>query len=483
MEHSTEPIPLQSLPFELQHLVIQYLDPIGLISLSQTGRFYRQLINPGRKEQVERLLALECLPEYGGDRPAILHPDSDEAVAGPDWHRDAWPEHHRWACAFCLRLLPHTHFDNHSLLRRRYRKPEPGSEVTPLTSWQPGSGRGAGQNARRRHQQRQAGAGNNPPRASQQLGWARTWRKCNECMFQRGELGHVDIGRPSIYTRRQGTPEVPIQISRRVVFRSVLDRYFPGLEASLESGPRPFPLRKDTLSRADVSEETWTMYMVRCPGCQRWQEQRAFQIGDCNKHWKPRVGLDGRLMGYNELWTEPSSVMLDEVRCNGCFVREHGHQALRWKLVRLFRRVIQELFFKTQSRLNQPWSSSSDTYSNVPEQYMKEFWEMQRKAHYGAVEGRDCFETKDGIVCMTDYHVATLTTLHEEFKTLWTVMRTHADFVEEDFLEDARFMAWFNCYHESEAIWKWLREVLCEVERNPDMLVTWALGRDGASLM
>ncbi|CAG9947003.1 unnamed protein product [Clonostachys rosea f. rosea IK726] len=117
MEHT---FPLRSLPLELQHLVIQSLDPIGLISLSQTGRFYRQLINPNRKEQVERLLALECLHEYGGDRP-ILHPDSDKAVAGPDWHRDAWPEHHRWACAVCLRLLPHNHFDNHSLLRRRYR--------------------------------------------------------------------------------------------------------------------------------------------------------------------------------------------------------------------------------------------------------------------------------------------------------------------------------------------------------------------------
>lgn len=295
MEHSTESVTLQSLAFELQHLIIQSLDPIGLISLSQTGRFYRQLINPSRKEQIERLLALECLPEYGGERQVILYPDSDEAVAGPDWHRDAWPEHHRWACAVCLRLLPHNHFDNHSLLRRRYRKPGLGSpEATPLTSWEPGSGRRAGQNARSR-QQRQ----NDPPRDPQQLGWARARRKCNECMFQRGEYGHLTRTRSGY---PHCTPEVPIQVSRRLVFNSVFDRYFPGLEASLEAGPRPFPLRKDTLTQAGIREETWTMYMVRCSGCQRWQEQRAFRFGGHSKYWKPKVDSNGRLIRYSELF-------------------------------------------------------------------------------------------------------------------------------------------------------------------------------------
>jgi hypothetical protein len=98
------------------------------------------------------------------------------------------------------------------------------------------------------------------------------------------------------FTYSHGTRDVPIQISRRLVFRSAFDRYFPGLESSLQSGPHPFPLRKDTLSRAGVREETWTMYMVRCPGCQRWQEQRAFRFGGRSKHWKPRVFLNGRLI-------------------------------------------------------------------------------------------------------------------------------------------------------------------------------------------
>ncbi|CAG9947004.1 unnamed protein product [Clonostachys rosea f. rosea IK726] len=76
-------------------------------------------------------------------------------------------------------------------------------------------------------------------------------------MFQRGPLWHMLIQMPFTYSH--GTRDVPIQISRRLVFRSAFDRYFPGLESSLQSGPHPFPLRKDTLSRAGVREETWTM--------------------------------------------------------------------------------------------------------------------------------------------------------------------------------------------------------------------------------
>jgi hypothetical protein len=169
--------------------------------------------------------------------------------------------------------------------------------------------------------------------------------------------------------------------------------------------------------------------------------------------------------------------MLDDVRCNHCFVREHGRDALGRKLLRFLRKVIDRLFLETEMLLG--WDS---THRTIPEQYIKEIQEMQKKANHGAFEGRDCYETRQGLACMTHAHVATLKMIHEEFKTPWMVMRTHADFVEDGFLEDARFMAWFGCYHELEAIWFWLREVRCEVERNLDMLVAWALGRDGAWL-
>lgn len=174
--------------------------------------------------------------------------------------------------------------------------------------------------------------------------------------------------------------------------------------------------------------------------------------------------------------------MLDEVRCNRCFVREHGRNALGWKLIRFFRRVIGELFSQTQEQLDWAWYSSSNTCRTIPKQHIKELQEIAQKSYHGVFERRDRYERRRGIACMKHSYVANLTMLHEEFKTLWTAMRTHADFVEEAFLENAYFMAWLDCYHESEAIWKWLRKVIDEVESNPDMLVAWALGRDGASL-
>jgi hypothetical protein len=157
---TTQPASLQSLSVELQRFIIRLLDPIGLFSLSQASRYFRRTINPTRAEQIERFLALECLPEYGGDRPAILPLDRDQIVAGPDWNTDSWQQS-RWACAFCLRLLSHTHFDNHFLLRRRYRKPSPRSPAaTALTAWEPSLvGRRAGQKARRQQLRQAAVAG------------------------------------------------------------------------------------------------------------------------------------------------------------------------------------------------------------------------------------------------------------------------------------------------------------------------------------
>uniref|UniRef100_A0A0B7K5T9 F-box domain-containing protein n=1 Tax=Bionectria ochroleuca TaxID=29856 RepID=A0A0B7K5T9_BIOOC len=56
----------QLLAVELQHKIIPHLDPIGLVSLSQSCRYFRRLIDPGRKEFAERLLQVECLERYGG---------------------------------------------------------------------------------------------------------------------------------------------------------------------------------------------------------------------------------------------------------------------------------------------------------------------------------------------------------------------------------------------------------------------------------
>ncbi|KAL4985739.1 hypothetical protein BDW68DRAFT_164512 [Aspergillus falconensis] len=124
---------IESLPVELQCTIIRYLDPVALISLSQTNRNFRTLINPTRMHFVERLLALECREREGGpqihfSRFGTLDPDRNS----PEWEANCW------ACTGCLRLLPFYAFNNQMLSRIGYRKPTPGSRIAErCTSWEP----------------------------------------------------------------------------------------------------------------------------------------------------------------------------------------------------------------------------------------------------------------------------------------------------------------------------------------------------------
>ncbi|CAG9946202.1 unnamed protein product [Clonostachys rosea f. rosea IK726] len=51
-------VTLTSLPGELHHYIVPELDAIGLISLSQTSRYFRSLISPNKREMGEWLLAI-----------------------------------------------------------------------------------------------------------------------------------------------------------------------------------------------------------------------------------------------------------------------------------------------------------------------------------------------------------------------------------------------------------------------------------------
>lgn len=122
------------LPIELQSQVLRLLDPIALISFSQTCQQFRNTIRPTRQHFVERLLAVECLEEAGGP---LLHFRARDNAQEPAWE-DGKINDMRWTCTHCLRLLPHMRFDNHSLLRLGFRKPPPGSPAAlPCTSWEP----------------------------------------------------------------------------------------------------------------------------------------------------------------------------------------------------------------------------------------------------------------------------------------------------------------------------------------------------------
>ncbi|KAJ4283878.1 hypothetical protein NW764_001435 [Fusarium oxysporum] len=126
---------LGNLPTELKERIARLVDPIGLISLRQTNNHFRSIIKEPQltdRHYIERLLALECVPEYGG--PPLLF---------TNWHdKPLWNDCNllatRWACAGCLRLLPYYHFQYKFLAEVIWRKPMLGTPATKtITSWEP----------------------------------------------------------------------------------------------------------------------------------------------------------------------------------------------------------------------------------------------------------------------------------------------------------------------------------------------------------
>ncbi|KAJ6526756.1 hypothetical protein B0H19DRAFT_1196927 [Mycena capillaripes] len=125
---------LLSLPIELLCAIVRLLDPIGLISLSQSSRIFRALIQPSKEDFVQRLLALELDPHLGG---IVRFRSSDNNLTPPWDDAEAWKAI-RFACVGCMKLLPHTRFSNQNLLQLRRRKPPSGSrEADRITDWEP----------------------------------------------------------------------------------------------------------------------------------------------------------------------------------------------------------------------------------------------------------------------------------------------------------------------------------------------------------
>ena len=105
LSSSTTIIPA-SLPPEILYIIFPLLDPIALISLSQSSRCSRRLIDPQRCHFVRRLLILDPLFEDAAARSSIRH-----------------------ACSGCMRIRGYLHFGNRSILGLFLQKPPPGSRA------------------------------------------------------------------------------------------------------------------------------------------------------------------------------------------------------------------------------------------------------------------------------------------------------------------------------------------------------------------
>ncbi|KAJ6526761.1 hypothetical protein B0H19DRAFT_1243471 [Mycena capillaripes] len=353
-----------SLPTELLCAIVRVLDPIGLISLSQSSRAFRALIQPSQEDFIQRLLALELDPHLGG---IVRFRSSDNNLTPPWDDAEAWKTI-RFACVGCMKLLPHTRFSNQNLLQLRRRKPPPGSrEADRITNWEPlagGDAKARGlriqERARREKEDRaavrfelerstEAGAGADELDACSEAvlgGVHRIRRRCNECRFQRG-----DFTRPTRVNA--GTVAVPILKSRRLEFPSALERYFPGLlpQMPLEMTPLLFRIWND-----EVRTELFTLYHVRCPGCAVWQELGAFRVGLPYAHATPRLMLEERrrqLLGGEDVF--------DTLLCNRCVLAQHGHARLGEELTAFATMLVDGVHERAEYQLRFGWRLLEET--------------------------------------------------------------------------------------------------------------------------
>lgn len=372
---------LNTLPTEILDLVFRLLDPIGLVSTSQTNQRFRDLIQPTRIHFEERILALECQESISGITP---HFQTRDNTISPDWINPQW-EQMRWACPGCLRLLPHTMFDNHSLLRFAYRKPLPDHPAANMpTIWEPtGFGRRKGrhrpqnapskedrhkynivlscrcyreQNMTQLHkrleifQEQGFESFHNMTLTdftdltngqetrlldheasiieAQHCGYKRRLRRCLECLYK------LKKHRP----RRNGdggTLAVPIVESRHIEVPSFLDRYFPGFWKVLDNKRPPTNAPTFMIYRSPTEAYWYTLQMIRCPGCAQWKEMRAFRIGHPSHRWTCRVYRNGYDVNCHWDMSAVTAESINNIRCPHCFIREHGRKAfgedlLRW---------------------------------------------------------------------------------------------------------------------------------------------------------
>jgi F-box-like len=114
-------------PVEIISLILEFLTPGSLISVSQTCRYFRSIVAPEPFHFAQRLLVFELLPEFGGAIP-ILRFHRKSFIIPHLEDVESW-DAIRYACTGCLRIRHHRWFDNHSIFRLRMRKPYLNSPV------------------------------------------------------------------------------------------------------------------------------------------------------------------------------------------------------------------------------------------------------------------------------------------------------------------------------------------------------------------
>ncbi|RSL67663.1 hypothetical protein CEP53_002871 [Fusarium sp. AF-6] len=514
-------MPLESLPTELLCSCICLLDPIGLISLSQTSKHFRQLINPQKRHFAERLLQLETIDEYGGGTPRLR---PRHVHLAPNCYRHEWHDI-RWACTSCLRLLPHRCFRNSSILKLAYQKPTPRSPLNdPLTTWEPLAYKvrkpkveeeARKKQLRKRHHfcvtasiRRRLSVPDEPAdveildrflehgveefngidhetflsietwdktmlmqfetdkTAAELSGTNRRNRKCLECQYLRRELRPESHG-------ADGIVRVPIQANRMVLFYSELDRYFPGLgnclgqEIPLVVEHMYFMADEQTHQQTPIA---WTMWMVRCPECTRWKELRDFRV-QVRDLLETRYGVEGgrRYLLHQDESREKKEELLKDACCNTCFAKANGRLELGRALGRWLEDLIDMRLEQVSLRLKGEARNFHWDRVQLEREALGPYLLALRETVSCFGRGQNSILSKNDIRQLKGYRARAV--------RMWEQIDKD-DHFRRPRLNEEGLGAWGSRHELCELVLHKLKSCKKLSKKNPEALAAWALDRD-----
>lgn len=510
-------ISLDNVPLDIQLIILGYVDPISLINLAQTCQTLRTVIQPTRANLLQRLLALELLPQYGGIVPLIRGRDNHIT---PPVDSQGW-QSNRYACGGCLKLLPHTMFDNHQILRLDLRKPPPGGrEDNRLAEWWYLNGwddevRGriiqhrihtrasqeleALADVRQRHYEATHPNDDMPHHGVNQFLWAggeeadavaandqvayeaglqicglrRHNRRCNECRFLRGDWRHL-VSNPNPMT---GLPSLPMATGRKLPFYNLFDRCFPTLFA-------PVPLseagrRFTQFGNQGNKAYTWMMCTVRCRGCSKWQDVSQFRLPI--DAYKTEAFLARELAQY--LVRDPELGELREPRCNRCFLAEHGLPTFRRHLVNFARSLVSDALDRARFQVLFGWDK-------LREDFRLPGGEFANWAEYGRPIVSDFPIQGDNLLDTLFLIGPQLDDLHRRYTqfTLFveqmyqglrplrqSILDTRSSQEVMDFVLSSWFRLWYDDYYLYESTYRKLQDRLRRILVNQQELVEYVL--------
>ncbi|KAK4119086.1 hypothetical protein N657DRAFT_582486 [Parathielavia appendiculata] len=479
------------IPPEVVQQIVRQLDPISLIALSQTSKSWRAFISPIQHDYVQRLLALELMPEHGGIVPMF---DELSQKLCPPWDGSEWKSN-KYACCGCMKLQSHMMFDNHAILRRPYRKPPPWSveaEKAAITDWEPLEPsarwrRIQAREARVREEQRKwarivewrrdyvignrtgyqfpLAARDHPdedeeyPVRAYLTGTARQKRRCIECK----RLLNIRT-RPPCTIEVTVSPTATAVISRQGLFLSMWDRHFPGLVEPPPPEERPRVWRSFRGSRPALGLFL-NVYVVFCRFCKKWLMDSAF------RNWK--------LQEWE--WPLPARFTIDPLICNRCYLESGGGSArLARELSAGALAMFQEHRREIGGQLRFGWDYIYNDFNNAANV-------VTSLAEFKAIGN----EILDGLEWVTevngygdrrrfpDLEKSDLLDLRRRFER-------YREFIYDDKVDSGRreeilkswFKLWVEDYDKFEGMYIWLGKQIAWLESEPNAVLDYVLERD-----